>query len=62
MAESPDPVAAADQAGASLERQAQILAQFSRKLRIEGFERHEALELVRDYFEHVLDNQGEDDE
>jgi hypothetical protein len=61
VADSPDPVATADQIGASLESQASILGQFFRKLVAEGFERHEAQELVRDYFEWQLDRQGEDD-
>lgn len=55
-----DPVAIADQVGASLENQASILGQFFRKLLSEGFERAEAETLVRDYFQDVMDQGSED--
>jgi hypothetical protein len=61
MPDTPDPIAVAGQVGASLENQASILGQFFRKLCSEGFERAEAESLVRDYFEHVLE-QGEGDD
>lgn len=61
MPEPPDPIATADQVGASLENQASILGQFFRKLLGEGFEREEAMELIRDYFESVIDQNEDED-
>lgn len=60
----PDPALTAtmDQVGASLESQAAVLGQFFRKLLSESFERDEAHDLVRDYFLHVLEGSGAEDD
>lgn len=54
-------LAALDQASAGGTGRAQTLGQFFRRLLSEGFERAEAMELVRDYFE-CLQSQQEAEE
>lgn len=62
MAERVDPsvTAAMDQAGAFMGNMANLLGQFFDALLDNGFEREEAMTLVRDYFADLEEAQGED--
>jgi hypothetical protein len=59
--ERPDFVAAADQAGASLGKIAEVLGQYFASLLDAGFERDEAMDLVRDWHREWLERSWDDD-